>query len=130
MITYIETSAVAKLVFVEDESADLKAFLDGVAEAARPIFSSILVETELRRAALRHGAPQELVTDVISRFALVEPDRSIYRQAGLLPGRDVRSLDAIHVALALRVEADRFVTYDARQAEAATGAGLVVVSPA
>lgn len=122
----------AKLLFLEPESAALKAFLDEVVEEsgdAREIFSSILLETELRRAAQRHEAPQELVSEVIAMFDLVEPDRAVYRQAGLLGGDGVGSLDAIHVAVALRVEADGFVTYDERQAEAASGAGLPVLSP-
>ncbi len=130
MITYVETSAVAKLAFAEPESPALKGFLDRTVEESGDPYSSILLETELRRAALRQGAPQELVTEVIGRFDLVEPDRGIYRQAGLLPGDSVRSLDALHVAIALRVGADQFVTYDERQADAALETGLVVVSPA
>jgi len=130
LITYIETSAVAKLVFAEPESPALKDFLDRVVEEHGVPFSSILLETELRRAALRLGAPQELMTDVIGRFDLIEPDRAIYRQAGLLPGDGVRSPDALHIAIALRIGADRFVTYDERQADAALEVGLVVVSPA
>ena len=130
MTTYVETSAVAKLLFAEEESRALKAFLERTVRDSGSVFSSILLETELRRAALRHRAPQDLVTDVIGRFDLVEPDRAIYRQAGLLPGDGVRSLDAIHVAIALRIEAEQFVTYDERQAAAAAGAGLLVVSPA
>lgn len=130
MTTYVETSAVAKLLFAEEESRALKAFLDRTVRESGTVFSSILLETELRRVALRHRAPQDLATDVIGRFDLVEPDRAIYHQAGLLPGDGVRSLDAIHVAIALRIEAEQFVTYDARQAEAAAGAGLLVLSPA
>jgi predicted nucleic acid-binding protein len=128
--TYVETSAVAKLLFAEEESRALKAFLDRTVRESGTVFSSILLETELWRVALRHRAPQDLATDVIGRFDLVEPDRAIYHQAGLLPGDGVRSLDAIHVAIALRIEAEQFVTYDARQAEAAAGAGLLVLSPA
>jgi predicted nucleic acid-binding protein len=129
VIAYIETSAVAKVLFVEKESPALKSFLDLVIAESGTVFSSILLETELRRAAQRHGVAQDLVTEVIGRFDLVEPDRATYHQAGLLGGDEVRSLDAIHVATALRIEAERFVTYDLRQADAASGAGLVVVSP-
>jgi hypothetical protein len=43
----------------------------------------------------------------------------------------VRTLDAIHVATALAIEAvDAFVTYDDRQADAARAVGLPVVRPA
>lgn len=129
MITYVETSAVAKLLFEGEESAALKSFLDLAFAESGAVFSSILLETELRRATQRHGVAQDLVTGVIARFDLIEPDRAIYHQAGLLGGDGVRSLDAIHVATAVRIEAEHFITYDARQAEAAAGAGLPVVSP-
>jgi predicted nucleic acid-binding protein len=47
----------------------------------------------------------------------------------LLPGRNLRSLDALHVAAALRVGADVMITYDTRQADAAGASGLRVESP-
>ncbi|TDE12267.1 toxin PIN [Jiangella asiatica] len=50
-------------------------------------------------------------------------------EADLLPGRQLSSLYALHVAVAIRVEADEVVAYDARQAEAARAAGLRVVAP-
>jgi predicted nucleic acid-binding protein len=129
LITYVETSAAAKLMFNEAESPDLKAFLDQVADQGEGPWSSMLLETELRRAAVRTGATQELVTDVLERFDLVEPDRTIYREAGLLGGADLRWLDALHVVTALRLGADRFVTYDKRQEAAASSAGLRIIAP-
>lgn len=38
--------------------------------------------------------------------------RSIYTQAGLLPGRDLRSLDALHISAALRLDVDAALIYD------------------
>jgi hypothetical protein len=45
---------------------------------------------------------------------------------------ELRSLDAVHLATALRLGEDlgRFVVYDARLAEAARLAGLTVIAPA
>lgn len=48
---------------------------------------------------------------------------------GLLPGGHLRSLNALHLTAALRVDADIMVTYDQRQADAAETAGLPVLAP-
>jgi hypothetical protein len=69
------------------------------------------------------------VTRLLERFDLLEIDRSLYREAGLLPGPHLRGLDAIHVAAALRANADAMVTYDLRQADAADSVGLSVQAP-
>jgi predicted nucleic acid-binding protein len=38
-------------------------------------------------------------------------------------------LDALHIAVAVRVATDEFITYDLRQAEAAQSVGLTLVRP-
>lgn len=126
---YVETSAVAKLLVDEAESDALAAHLDGVVEPDARLLSSVLLETELRRLAVRLDLPQAAVSQVLDRIDLLEPDRSLYHQAGILPGRGLRSLDALHVATALRVDAVTFVAYDRRQCDAADSVGLRVVSP-
>lgn len=129
MILYIETSAAAKLLVDEPASSRLAARLDGAVDQDEPLLSSMLLETELRRLAVRVDLAQAAVTHLLERFDLMETDRSLYREAGLLPGRHLRSLDALHLAAALRVGADVMVTYDRRQAEAADAAGLPVLAP-
>lgn len=89
----------------------------------------MLLETELRRVAVRTGVGQEAVTGILDRINLVEPDRTFFREAGILPGRNLRSLDALHVVTALRLGTERFLSYDASQVEAAVAAGLRVESP-
>ena len=126
---YVETSAVAKLLVEETESATLAAHLDELAAQDVSLRSCLLLETELRRLATRVGVPQDVVSDVLDRFDLVEPDRGVYRDAGLLPGPSLRSLDALHVATALRSECRTMITYDAQQAHAARTAGIRVVAP-
>jgi predicted nucleic acid-binding protein len=94
------------------------------------LVASVLLETELRRTAARNEAmSQSEVTEVLARFRLLDPDRALFTEAGLLPGSNLRSLDALHLAAALRAEADAVVTYDSRQAEAARNAGLPVRTP-
>ena len=129
MILYVETSAAAKLIIDEPESSRLAAHLDLAVDQDDGLLSSMLLETELRRLAVRTGVGQAVVTRLLERFDLLEIDRSLYREAGLLPGPHLRSLDAIHVAAALRANADAMVTYDLRQADAADSVGLSVQTP-
>jgi predicted nucleic acid-binding protein len=125
---YLDTSAAAKLLVDETESVALAAYLDGVRESD-DLLSSALLETELRRLAIRLDLAQSDVTDLLARVDLVDPPRSLFHQAGLLPGAQLRSLDALHLATALSVGADRLIAYDARLLDAARYLGLVAFSP-
>lgn len=126
---YVDTSAAAKLLVNEVESETVAAFLDEVVERGDQLTSSYVLETESRRLAARDGLDQAVVTELMKRFALLLPDRELYRDAGLIPGPALRSLDALHLASALRLSADILVTYDARQRLAARSVGLQTVSP-
>ena len=128
MTLYLDSSAAAKLLVDEAESAALASYLDkSVDEHA--IVSSALLETELRRLAVRLELDQSAVTDLLARVDLVDPPRSLFHEAGLLPGTQLRSLDALHLATALRVDADTLVAYDARLLDAARSLGLPGHSP-
>ena len=129
MIVYVETSAAAKLIVDEEASSRVAGRLDESVAAGDSLVSSTLLETELRRLAIRLDLDQSAVTELLSRFDLVEPDRSVYREAGLLPGPHLRSLDALHVAVALRADADTMITYDQRQSDAARASGMPVLAP-
>jgi predicted nucleic acid-binding protein len=127
---YLDTSAAAKLLVDETESDALVAFLERALEAGDALGSSRLLETELRRLGIRLAIPQEHVTLVLERLDLLMPDDEVFRTAGLLPGASLRSLDALHVAAALRWGADVVLTYDERQALASRAVGLEVAAPA
>lgn len=129
MIVYVESSAAAKLLFREAETEPLKRYLDQLTAGDDAVVSSLVLETELRRAAVREDVSQSLVTEILDRFDLVEPDRSVFREAGLLSGANLRTLDALHIAIALRVDADIMLTYDQRQIDASHAAGLRTASP-
>lgn len=128
MTVYLDTSAAAKLLVEEPESAALAGYLDSLAPEQVP-HSSAMLETELRRVAVRLDVPQSGVSDVLARLALVEPQRSLFHQAGVLPGRTLRSLDALHLATALRLDAAVVVSYDIRLLESARSLGVDVLSP-
>lgn len=68
---------------------------------------------------------------VLNRLALVELTADLARLAATTGGPALRALDAIHLASALQLggEIDAFLTYDARQADAARSLGLSVESP-
>ncbi|MDT7658661.1 MAG: hypothetical protein QOF38_3376, partial [Pseudonocardiales bacterium] len=55
MILYVETSAAAKLIIEEPESSRLAAHLDRAVDQDDGLLSSMLLETELRRLAVRTG---------------------------------------------------------------------------
>ncbi len=126
-VWYLDTSAAFKLLLRENESPDLVAAIS----AARPtLVSSYLLETELRRAANRVGTlSQRQVTNLLDRIGLYELTPAMHTQAGLLPGENLRSLDALHLATAISAGVDALAAYDLRLIDAARDAGLVVLAP-
>lgn len=131
---YLDASAALKLVLAEPESDSLSDFLRPVASRA----SSEVLEAELSRALRRRaamdGLPEELLLDaavgMLERMDLVTLDRQILGVAGRLDPVGLRTLDALHVASALKVDPlSFFVSYDKRQLEAARSAGLQTASP-
>jgi predicted nucleic acid-binding protein len=59
----------------------------------------------------------------------VDVSAALLRSAAALTSESVRTLDAVHLASALRVEADELVAYDRRLLAAAIANGLPVRSP-
>jgi predicted nucleic acid-binding protein len=123
----VDASAAAKLLTEEAETAALEALLIELDDA--DFVSSVLLETELRCAATRSGASQQEASVVLSGIDLVEAPRSLFLEAGLLPVPGLRSLDAIHLATALRVEATLLLAYDQRLLDAAEAVGVPTLAP-
>ncbi|WP_405069909.1 type II toxin-antitoxin system VapC family toxin [Kribbella sp. NBC_01510] len=128
---YLDSAAIVKLVHAESESQALRDWLDERAEVGW--ISSVLAEIESSRALARHApaavARLHLVLDLVD---LIDLDAGTRILAQTVKPPTVRSLDAIHLATALRVEPrlTSFVTYDKRLADAARVAGLTVDAPA
>lgn len=123
---YLDTSAAAKLLVDEAESASLAGWADG---DDVNLVATHLLETELRRFASRHELPQGDVSAILARVDLHDMPPSLFREAGLLPGRVLRSLDALHLAASVRLGVGALVTYDVRLTEAAGGLGIQVHAP-
>lgn len=128
---YLDTSALVKLVRIEQETAALEQWL--TERPAAPWVTSALAEVELPRA-LRFADPASLINvpGVLATIDLVEIDATVRTNAAAISPPTVRSLDAIHLATALEFAADleALVTYDKRLGEAAQSAGLSWAAPA
>ena len=128
MATYLDSSAIVKLAVREPESAALGRYL----RRRSPLVSSALARTEVLRALLPAG--DEAVARgraVLQRLDLVRVNDRVLNAAGGLHPRELRSLDAIHLATAQQLgrELTALVTYDSRMAVAAKSLGCRIVQP-
>src|SRR5258708_821341 len=125
---YLDSAAVVKLVHAENETHALREWLDERIDS--PWTSSALLEVEAFRALARY-APESAsrLHPVLDLVNLVDMDAGIRILAQTVRPATVRSLDAIHLATALRIGPEFFITYDKRLADAAREAGLAVETP-
>ena len=126
--TYLDSSAIVKLVVAEPESAALRRYL----RRRRPLVSSALARAEVGRALLPLG--EEVVRRgqaVLARLELIRISDRVLAAAGSLLPAELRTLDAIHIATAQQLGSDlaRVVTYDGRMRTAAQTAGCSVAAP-
>ena len=127
-VTYLDSSAIVKVIVREPESTALRAYLRG----RGPVVSSALARTEVARAVLGLGsAVERRAQDALARIELVRINDRVLVAAGTLRPLELRFLDAIHLATALLVgEAlGQFVVYDAKLAKACRAAGIKTASP-
>lgn len=127
--TYLDSSALVKLVVAEAETPALRRYL----ARRRPLVSSALARTEVIRALLPLGeVAVRRGLDVLTRIDLARINDRVLTDAGALLPQELRSLDAIHLATARLFGHSllRIVTYDERLAEAAVALGFAVVAPA
>jgi predicted nucleic acid-binding protein len=115
-------------VIEETESADLENHLaDDVALA-----TSRIALVEVPRAT-RIANPSEEVQQETRRLLdaclLVDVSDRVLRNAAAFASRKVRTLDALHLATALYIDADELVAYDRRLLDAAESQGLRTASP-
>lgn len=125
-VVYVDTSALGALLVERLESDALESWLDQTSDM---LVSSDLLEVELRRLAVREGVDQADVTRLLDGVSLAALDRAVYRSAGLLPMPYLRTLDALHLEAAIRLDAAAVLTYDRRLSKAARSVGLRVVAP-
>ena len=135
---YLDASALAKLHIREPESEMLGRAVRGHTR----LYASDLAVTEVVSALARRrregSFPAEALhrayRAILARFEdgglhKVELVAEVHREAErllLIPEARLRAADALHLALALSVNARRLVTYDVRLAAAAGRIGLTV----
>jgi uncharacterized protein len=128
-ITYLDSSAIVKLISVEQETGALRRFL----HRQQTLASSALARVEVLRAGRQRGsATLRRARAVMTRISPVRLDDSLMEAAAVLDPLSVRTLDAIHLASAMACGEDleAVVTYDARMRDAADALGLPVIAPA
>jgi predicted nucleic acid-binding protein len=129
-VIYLDTSALVKLVFDEDESEALVGWLEARDEL--PKVSSELSVIELVRTCRRCDADAiAQARELLAGLDLLPVAGDIVEAASLVGPVSLRSLDAVHLASAISIKEGltSFVAYDARLTTAAIEAGLDVVSP-
>jgi predicted nucleic acid-binding protein len=127
-VVYLDTSVLGRVLLGEPDAPavlrDLRAFEQRVA--------SRLMRVELRRLALREDRLAD-ADQLLAGVALVPLDDHLLAAAETLPPATVATLDAIHLATALRLahagRLDAVMTYDARLADGAREHGLTVLAP-
>jgi hypothetical protein len=134
---YVDSSALAKLYVPEAESELLDAFLRG----RQGLTISELTITEVLSAVARRKREGELrakQANEIRDAVLADADSGAFHRLDLNPdvhreaerllfttdALPLRTLDALHIALALSGAATHMLTFDRRMKEAATHAGL------
>lgn len=126
-VSYLDSSALVKLVVAEAGSA---ALAEGI-KSGPSRASSIVAAVEVRLAARRRGVDADLerAEEVLAGTSLIRLGSDVAKRAGQLT--ELRALDAIHLATALSLGADldAFIAYDRRLLTAAVAAGLPTLSP-
>ncbi len=129
-VTYIDSSALIKLVVEEAESEALRRYLG----ADPPLLTSCaLARTEVMRSVGPVGTKAIVAgRALLRRLHLVAVDDALLERAATLQPATLRTLDAIHLATAMSIGDDlsALVAYDRRMIEAARALGLPTASPA
>ncbi len=136
MRVYVDSSALLKRVFAEDESRALNAALTKYVRVDAALVTSSLAWVEVTRAARAHaaaaGAPVNVdeLADIALSGVLEKPvSAEVIALARRLGPPVLRSLDALHLATALLVDANVLVAYDLRLLAATAEHGIPALSP-
>jgi uncharacterized protein len=118
-----------KLVIEGPESIALRRHLEDDPVLA----TSQIAIVEVSRATTLANPNEDVRNEVEALLAscmLIAVTAQLLRNARNLTSAAVRTLDAIHLASALRIDADELLAYDRRLLTAARAQGLAAVAPA
>jgi uncharacterized protein len=117
-----------KLIIEEPESAALARHL----AEGQQLATSRIARVEVPRATGLANPAREVREEterLLASCVLIDVNDDLVRAASSLASASIRTLDAIHLASALRVAPDELVAYDRRLLQAAGDRGLAVSSP-
>jgi uncharacterized protein len=130
---YVDSSALIKRAIEEPESDALDETLEAHVAAGDVLVASSLAWVEVTRAIRAVAQPENDINDLIESALSGVAERPIAADVVSLARRispeSLRSLDAIHLATAVLLDADLIVTYDSRLEAAARYNGLAVAKP-
>jgi uncharacterized protein len=127
---YVDTSALLKRVFIEEESPEVLQILRVRSTAGDLIVSSELAWVEVARALSRAGVPHvsEVLRAACTGIARQPLTPVVMQRARTVGPASLRSLDAIHLSAAISLGAVEMLTYDRRLAKAAESLGMKAIS--
>jgi predicted nucleic acid-binding protein len=133
MHVYVDSSALIKRVVAEKESAELLSFLDAHYQQDDVLATSSLGLVEVSRAVLARArspiAAGDLIDEAMSGIDERPMTADVISVARRVEPAILPSLDAIHLATAVLIDADVVVTYDNRLSDACRRNSLAVASP-
>ena len=127
MSWYIDSSAILKLIFTEQETLALDKVMNN------KMVTSTLTRVEVKRAVNRiNSTKSKVANDVLAQLQYTELDSQTLNLAeAFSPDVTLRTLDAIHVASVLRISeaVQGIITYDKQMIANAERMGIKVLSP-
>jgi predicted nucleic acid-binding protein len=130
---YVDSSALIKRAIEEPESDALDETLEAHVADDDVLVASSLAWVEVTRTIRAVAQPENDINDLIESALSGVAERPIAADVVSLARRispeSLRSLDAIHLATAVLLDADLIVTYDSRLEAAARYNGLAVAKP-
>jgi predicted nucleic acid-binding protein len=133
MNVYVHSSALIKRVVVEKETADLLSFLDEHYQRGDLLATSSLGLAEVSRAVMGSTtseiADDDLLDEAMSGIDERLMTADVFSVARRLDSGIRRTIDVLHLASAILIDADVVVTYDDRLAAACHNNFMAVASP-
>lgn len=135
-VLYLDTSALLKAFIAEEGTADVRSWMQAADVQASSALAALEVASALARLS-REGAAKAAIAKARAAFeaawkdfAQVDVDEVLGHAARLVSQHPLRSLDAIHLASALRIQESghpvEFACFDDRLSAAARLEGLKV----
>jgi predicted nucleic acid-binding protein len=132
MTAYVDSSALLKRYLVEPGSSQVHALLASTDEVVISRINIVEVRRGLARieSAVERGIAKGIFDNDVRSCVIIECDAAVAEHAAdIAEAHHVRSLDAIHIASAVRALGigGTFITFDVRQSQAARAMGLQVI---